>query len=85
MSATPSIQEVNAELARQLNEDAQTNPDSPYRGKFVGIANGHVVTVADDLDQAVEGLRRAEPDPLKTYCLLAGLSEEAVHEVWGGR
>ncbi|GEM_PF-5888188 len=48
MSTAATVQEVNRELARQINQEARTNPQSPYANKFVGIANGKVV-VADDL------------------------------------
>jgi len=38
----------NQELARRINQEARNDPMSPYAGKFVGIANGQVVVVADN-------------------------------------
>lgn len=40
MSATKTIQEQNRELAQKLADEGRDNPQSPYAGKFVGIANG---------------------------------------------
>ncbi len=48
MSDTNTVQERNRELADQINAEARSNPQSPYANKFVGIANGKVVVVADD-------------------------------------
>ena len=36
------VQQRNRELARQINDEARTNLQSPYAGKFVGLANGQV-------------------------------------------
>jgi hypothetical protein len=35
-----TIQDVNRDLANQINAEARSNPQSPYANKFVGIANG---------------------------------------------
>src|SRR5436309_150459 len=56
MAYTGPILERNRELARQINEEALKNPHSPYANKFVGIANGQVVVIADDLDQMIRRL-----------------------------
>ena len=52
MSTVPTVQESNQALAQQINEETLRNPDSPYANKFVGIANGQVVVVADTLARA---------------------------------
>jgi hypothetical protein len=83
MSATLTLREINQELARQINEEAKHNPQSPYAGKFVGIANGRVVAVADNLDALIPLLRQAEPDPMKTCCVEASRDYEVVEEIWG--
>ena len=85
MSNSKHIPERNRELARAINKEAQANPNSPYAGKFVGIANGQVVSVTDDLDELVRNLRQAEPDPEKTFCLEAGLDYSAVQDIWSLR
>jgi hypothetical protein len=80
--AADPVQELNRSLARQINHEVRTNPRSPYAGKFVGLANGKVVVVADNLDQVVQKLREEEPDLARTFCLEAGLDYDATQEVW---
>lgn len=79
------IQTQNQELARQINDEARTNPNSPYTGKFVGLANGKVVATADSLDEIVAELERTEADPQRTFCIEAGLDYEAAQAIWGAR
>jgi hypothetical protein len=81
MFPSPSVQDLNRELARHINEEARTNPNSPYTGKFFGIANGQVVTVGDDLDEVVRVLRRVEPDPRRAFCVEAGLDYDEVQDI----
>ena len=83
MSATNSIPDLNRELARQINAEARSNPQSQYANKFVGIANGQVVVVTDDLDDLARRIRQAEPDPSKTLCVEASCDYDQVHEIWG--
>ena len=78
-----SVQDRNRDLARQVNQEAQCNPQSPYLGKFVGIANGAVVVVADNWDEVAERLRQVEPDVRNTLCLEVGVDYDAVQEIWG--
>jgi hypothetical protein len=74
---------VSLKLAtRQINLEARRDPSSPYTGKFVGIANGRVVVVADNLDDVAAQLRSVEPDPSKTFCIEASLDYDAVQDVW---
>ncbi len=82
MSGANTVQDRNRELARQINEEARRNPQSPYANKFVGIANGQVVVVADSLDEMIRGLRQIEPDPSKTFGLEASEDPDEVHEIW---
>jgi hypothetical protein len=82
MSATNTVQERNRELADQINAEARSNPQSPYANKFVGIANGQVVVVADDLDQMIRRLRQIEPDPSKTFGVEASRDYDEVIEIW---
>lgn len=82
MSNNRSVRELNEELARQINAEARTNPQSPYANKFVGIANGQVVVIADDLDEVARCLDQAEPDPTKTFFVEASRDYEEVHEIW---
>jgi hypothetical protein len=82
MSAS-TVQDINRELARKINEEARNDPHSPYANKLVGIANGQVVVVADDLDEMVRRLRQIEPDPVRTFGLEASENPDEVHEIWG--
>jgi len=83
MSSVRTVRELNEELARQINEEARRDPHSPYANKFVGLANGQVVVVADDLDELARRLRQVEPDPAKTFGVEASQDPDEVHEIWG--
>lgn len=81
--ATPkTVQELNCELADKLAEEGRTDPNSVYAGKFVGIANGQVVVVANDLNEMASRLRQVEPDPSKTFGVEVGRDYDAVEEIW---
>jgi hypothetical protein len=83
MSTAASVQELNRELALRINAEARSNPQSPYANKFVGIANGKVVVITDDLDDLARRLRQAEPDPTKTFGIEASRDYDEVQQVWG--
>ena len=82
MSGGSTVQDLNRELAAKINEEARTNPQSPYANKFVGIANGQVVVVADDPDEMSRRLRQIEPDPSKCFGVEASRDYTEVHEIW---
>jgi len=82
MSNSTTIQERNQQLAEAINQEALANPNSPYAGKFVGIANGQVVAVTDDLDELVRRLDEVEPDHEKTFIIEAGIDYNEVQEIW---
>ena len=63
-------------------EEAKRNLQSWPLGKFVGIANGKVVVVSDDLDEIVRQLEQAEPDPTNTYFVEPGRDYSKVYEIW---
>jgi hypothetical protein len=75
------VYEINSELARKINEEARRDPKSPYAGKFVGIANGQVVVVTDNLDDLARRLEEIEPDPMRTFCVEASADYDSVYEV----
>ena len=77
-----SIASVNERLARHINQEARQNPQSPYAGKLVGIANGQVVVVANSWREVAERLRQVEPDSTKCYCLDASADYDRVEEIW---
>ncbi len=79
---TSPIVEMNRELANRIDDEVRQNPEHPYKGKIVGIANGKVVTVGDNLDEVCESLRKIEPDNLKTYVLETGLDYSQTEYIW---
>lgn len=82
MTTTGTLPDRNRELARQINEESRRDRSSPYAGKFVGIANGQVVVVEEDLERALQRLRQIEPEPQKTLCIEASADYETVEEIW---
>lgn len=82
MGANDSITSANAELARRINQEARRDPTSPYAGKLVGIANGHVVVVANTWPEVASRLRDAEPDPKKCYCIDASADYDQLEQIW---
>jgi len=75
------VYEINSALARKINREARADPKSPYAGKFVGIANGKVVVVTDNLDDLARRLREIEPDPMRTFGVEASADYDTVYEV----
>lgn len=76
------IEKANYELADRINREALANPQSPYAGKFVGIANGKIVIVADTRKDALDVLRQVESDLTRTWCIEAGQDWDVVEEIW---
>lgn len=83
MSDVRTVQELNHELARKINEEALKDPRSPYANKFVGLANGQVVVVGDDLDDVIRRLRQVDPDPSKLFFVEASRDYKEVEYIWG--
>ena len=79
---TSPIQKHNREVARQINEEALKDPNSPYAGKFLGIIRGHVVVVADTLGELGRSLERMSADREETFCIEAGRDYTRVHQIW---
>src|SRR5262245_29017487 len=65
------VQNLNRDLAIQINQEALKNPQSPYAHKFVGLANGQIAAVADDLDTVVRRLKEIEPDDSRCFIVEA--------------
>lgn len=73
MLSTSEVKQLNEELAKRINHEARSNPQSPYAGKRVGIANGEVVVVADTWKEVVARLEEVESDLWRTLCLEASV------------
>jgi hypothetical protein len=82
LSVPKTVQELNRELADKINEEALRNPQSPYANKFVSIANGQVVVVADDLGELFRRLRQIEPNPSKCFGVEASRNYDEIVEIW---
>jgi hypothetical protein len=82
VTALSDIQKLNSELAEQINQEARANPASPYAGKYVGIANGQVVAVAETLTDVLRVVRQTEPDPARTFFIQASRDYSVVEYIW---
>jgi hypothetical protein len=76
------IQELNNSLVQEINRETLANPESSYAGKWVGVANGKVVAIADTLDEVVRELEKIEPDPARTQLIEASRDYSIVEYVW---
>ncbi|HVA47878.1 MAG TPA: hypothetical protein VNH11_16030 [Pirellulales bacterium] len=82
MAISKTVQELNRELADKLAEEGRIDPNSVYAGKFVGIANGQIAVVANDLNEMVSRLHQVEPDPSNTFGVEVGRDYDVVDEIW---
>jgi hypothetical protein len=82
MADSLAVSQLNREVADRINEEALKDPSSPLAGKFVGIIDGQVVVVADDLDEAVKRLLETGADRSRMFCFEAGLDYSRVVEIW---
>ena len=75
----------NADTERsqaQISEEARSNPNSPYAGKFVGLVNGQVAVVADSFRELGTRLRQMGASPAETLCVEANRDPDEVEEIW---
>ncbi|HEX3151614.1 MAG TPA: hypothetical protein VHR66_26305 [Gemmataceae bacterium] len=80
--AITDIRTANEQVARNLMDEARRNPQSPYVGKFVGIANGQIVVVANDWDELAERMEQTVTDPSTTLSLEVGRDYDRVQTIW---
>lgn len=81
MEKNGSIHSINERLARKIRREGKADPKSPYANRFVGIANGKVVVVADSLNEVGRRLRTIEPDGSKCYVVDVAADYDRVYEV----
>lgn len=77
-----TIQEANRTLGEKLSKEIFDDPNHPYRGKFVGLANGQVVAVTDSADETIEKLELIEPDQERCFCFEGGLDYGEEETLW---
>jgi hypothetical protein len=82
LAAAHAKRKVNEEVADNLIEEAKRDPASWPLDKFVGIANGRVVTVSNDLHEIARQLEQAESDAAKTFIVEPGRDYSKVYEIW---
>jgi hypothetical protein len=82
MTIPPTILEINSKLADEINAETLSNPQSPYAGKLVGLVDGKVVIVAEDLDEVCDALERIEPDPARTFIVETGVDDSKIEYIW---
>ncbi len=82
MASLEEMQKVNRELAERINNDALNDPTSPYVGKFVGIVDGQVVVVTDDLESLYYRLQEIEPDHRRVFWIEASRDPAEIVYIW---
>jgi hypothetical protein len=82
MADSPSVAELNREVADRINEEALKDPSSPLAGKHVGIIEGQVVAVGGELNEVMKRLRATGADPSRMFCFEAGRDYSKVVEIW---
>ena len=80
MEKNGSIRAINERLARKIRREGK-DPKSPYANRFVGIANGKVVVIADSLTELSRQLRKIEPDPSRRYGVDVAADYSRIEEV----
>jgi len=83
MTRTAGSEARSQELARRINREARSSPQSPYAHKYVGIAQGKVIAVADKLSELLRLLDEAGVPRDQSLCIEAGANYEGPHHIWG--
>jgi hypothetical protein len=81
MSRQNSVLAINERLAAKIRREGKQNPNSPYANRFVGIADGKVVVIADSLTDVSKRLRKIEPDSSRCYVVDVAADYDRVYEV----
>jgi hypothetical protein len=77
----PKLSQETCDLAQKINEEAKRDPSSPFAGKFVGITNGTVIAMSDNLTEVFRRVRQ-EPDPQACCIVEASRDYDVELEVW---
>jgi hypothetical protein len=72
MADSLSVTQLNRDVADKTNEETLKDPSSPLAGKSVGIIDGRVVAVADELREVMRQPRASGVDPRRMFCFEAG-------------
>ncbi len=82
MADSLSVTQLNREVADRINGEALKDPSSPFAGKWVGIIDGQVVAVANELREVMRQLRASGVDPRRMFCFEASRDYSQVVEIW---
>ena len=82
MAAATTVNQLNRDIADQLIAAAKLDLPACPLGKYVGIANGQVIVVSEDLEEVVRQLERAEPISNRTFVVEPGRDYTKVCEIW---
>lgn len=85
MTRTAGSEDSSQELAKRINCEARSRPQSPYAHKYVGIARGKVIAVADKLSELLRLMDEAGVPRDQGVCIEAGANYEGPHHIWGDR
>ena len=58
-------EEMNEDVADRIVNSGRLNGRRFRRGQWLALLDGKVVAVEENLDKALEALRKVDPDPLR--------------------
>lgn len=76
-----SIAATNERLARRVRREGKSDPNSPFANRFVGIASGQIVVIADSLNDVSKRLSKFETDASKCYIVDVAADYDRVYEI----
>ena len=84
MSTKATVQQLNEELARKINEEALRNPmGSPYTGKFLLFVDGKIQDVADSLNDLMSRFQALGVQQERASWMEIGIDYDEPQDVWG--
>ncbi len=82
MSTLEEVRRQNQELADRIKEETSKDPHSPYAGKCVGIINGQVVAVDDEVYAVLRRLSELETDAHRVFLVDPNYDPTKVEYIW---
>jgi hypothetical protein len=77
----PAMRRLNEEVYRRINTETRADPSSPFANKYVGLVNGEVVVVSDDLGTVDRRLRELDPGNNGSFVFEASRDPNEVYRV----
>lgn len=82
METLSAEQQKNWQVALQISRETRADPDSPYHGKRIAVADEKIVASADDLDQLYQQLDLLDGDTSDCVIIEADLDYERTTMIW---